>query len=92
MLFVHTDAHTRIFFHFSSKNVISTKDVWCLPDIRVSVSLHTCIPEFLVPVHRQDNQQISHDISHGGEDQQAGEGGRYPGRRALGGEAGVSPG
>lgn len=33
----------------------------------------TCIPEFLVPVHGQDDEDIAQDVYHDGEDQHAGQ-------------------
>lgn len=38
----------------------------------------TCVPELLVPIHRQDDQQVAQDVHHDGEDEDAGQRGCQP--------------
>lgn len=43
----------------------------------------TCIPEFLVPVHGQDDEDVAQDVYHDGEDQHAGQRSGHSGGRGA---------
>lgn len=42
----------------------------------------TCVPEFFVPVHGQDDEDVAQDVHHDGEDQHAGQRSGHSRRRA----------
>lgn len=58
------------------------KLLFCFVFFFSSVSL-TCVPEFFVPVHGQDDEDVSQDVHHDGEDQHAGQRSGQSRRRAL---------
>lgn len=44
----------------------------------------TCVPQLLVAVHGEDDQQVPQQVHHDGEDEDGGQGGGDPGRAARG--------
>lgn len=49
----------------------------------------TCVPELLVAVHREDDQQVAQDVDHDGEDEEAAQSCGDPGRAVQDGVTGV---